>query len=72
MPTVSVDREDLFARLGRRYEDAEFDELCFEFGIELDDVLTEEAAKELRALGTAGGAPAESAAPASSSGGRVL
>jgi phenylalanyl-tRNA synthetase beta chain len=46
MPTVGLDRDELFSRLGRRYEDAEFDELCFEFGIELDDVLSEEAAKE--------------------------
>lgn len=49
MPTVAVDRDDLFARLGRTYTDEEFDELCFQFGIELDEVLTETEAKETRA-----------------------
>jgi phenylalanyl-tRNA synthetase beta chain len=48
MPTVAVEREDLFLRLGRTMSDKEFDELCFQFGIELDDVLTESAAKEAR------------------------
>jgi phenylalanyl-tRNA synthetase beta chain len=38
MPIVSVGRDVLFARIGRTYTDKEFDELCFEFGIELDDV----------------------------------
>ena len=41
MPTVSVSRDRLFAHLGRSYTDREFDELCFEFGIELDDVTSE-------------------------------
>lgn len=41
MPTVSVGRDRLFAALGQSYTDEEFDELCFEFGIELDDVTTE-------------------------------
>jgi len=48
MPTVAVEREDLFARLGKAMTDKEFDELCFQFGIELDEVLTESAAKETR------------------------
>jgi len=39
MPTVSVDREDLFASLGRPYTKDELDELCFLYGIELDDWL---------------------------------
>lgn len=52
MPTVAVDRDDLFARLGKKYEDKEFDELCFQFGVELDDILTESDAKELRSTGT--------------------
>ena len=43
MPTVSVSRDRLFAHLGRTYTDAEFDELCFEYGIELDDVTSERA-----------------------------
>jgi phenylalanyl-tRNA synthetase beta chain len=41
MPTVSVSRDRLFSHLGRSYTDHEFDELCFEFGIELDDVTSE-------------------------------
>ncbi|CAD6264708.1 unnamed protein product [Miscanthus lutarioriparius] len=41
MPTVSVGRDRLFAALGRTTE--EFEALCFEFGIELDDVTTEKA-----------------------------
>ncbi|KAI6063325.1 Phenylalanine--tRNA ligase beta subunit [Aix galericulata] len=41
MPTVSVRRELLFQALGRSYTDEEFDELCFEFGLELDDVTSE-------------------------------
>ncbi|KAL3817245.1 hypothetical protein ACHAXA_009532 [Cyclostephanos tholiformis] len=43
MPTVSVSRDRLFAHIGRSYTDDEFDELCFEFGIELDDVTSERA-----------------------------
>jgi phenylalanyl-tRNA synthetase beta chain len=47
MPTVGVQRDHLFALLGKTYTDEEFDELCFEFGIELDDITSdrEEAAK---------------------------
>jgi phenylalanyl-tRNA synthetase beta chain len=47
MPTVSVKRDNLFTLLGRTYTDEEFDELCFEFGIELDDITSdrEEAQK---------------------------
>jgi len=41
MPTVSVGRDRLFAALEQTYTDKEFDELCFDFGIELDDVTTE-------------------------------
>ncbi|EEA27619.1 phenylalanine--tRNA ligase subunit beta [Talaromyces marneffei ATCC 18224] len=37
MPTVSVDKYALFKELGRDYTTEEFDELCFEFGIELDE-----------------------------------
>ncbi|KAI5668191.1 hypothetical protein M9H77_18044 [Catharanthus roseus] len=43
MPTVSVGRDRLFEALGRTYTKEEFDELCFQFGIELDDVTTEKA-----------------------------
>src|SRR5210317_317198 len=41
MPTVSVERSALFAHLGRTYTDEEFDELCFEFGVELDEITSE-------------------------------
>lgn len=45
MPTVSVDKENFFASLGKQYTTQEFDELCFQFGIELDDDTTEECLK---------------------------
>uniref|UniRef100_A0A9L0R4T1 Phenylalanine--tRNA ligase beta subunit n=1 Tax=Equus caballus TaxID=9796 RepID=A0A9L0R4T1_HORSE len=41
MPTVSVKRDLLFKALGRTYTDEEFDELCFEFGLELDEITSE-------------------------------
>lgn len=41
MPTLAVEKDILFANLGRSYTDHEFDELCFEFGVELDDVTSE-------------------------------
>ncbi|KAK3137032.1 hypothetical protein QOZ80_5BG0446750 [Eleusine coracana subsp. coracana] len=43
MPTVSVGRDRLFAALGETYTQEAFEKLCFEFGIELDDVTTEKA-----------------------------
>ncbi|WOK93067.1 hypothetical protein Cni_G01760 [Canna indica] len=43
MPTVSVGRDRLFAALGQTYSQEDFEALCFEFGIELDDVTTEKA-----------------------------
>nr|XP_025616736.1 phenylalanine--tRNA ligase beta subunit, cytoplasmic isoform X1 [Arachis hypogaea] len=43
MPTISVGRDRLFAALGRTYTQEEFEDLCFSFGIELDDVTTEKA-----------------------------
>jgi phenylalanyl-tRNA synthetase beta chain len=42
MPTVNLAREDLFLVLGQTYTDEQFDELCFEFGIELDEIAIEE------------------------------
>ncbi|CAL5867307.1 uncharacterized protein PFLUO_LOCUS1522 [Penicillium psychrofluorescens] len=41
MPTISVDKAALFKELGREYTTQEFDELCFEFGIELDEDTTD-------------------------------
>ncbi|KAK9278106.1 hypothetical protein L1049_027664 [Liquidambar formosana] len=43
MPTVSVGRDRLFEALGKTYTQEEFEDLCFQFGIELDDVTTEKA-----------------------------
>lgn len=37
MPTISVDRADLFEALERDYTEQELDELCFDYGIELDE-----------------------------------
>ena len=41
MPTVNLKRDDLFQKLGKTFTEEEFDELCFDFGIELDEVTTE-------------------------------
>lgn len=41
MPTISLMRDELFAALGKAYTDEEFEELCFAFGIELDEITTE-------------------------------
>ncbi|XP_059390017.1 phenylalanine--tRNA ligase beta subunit-like [Carassius carassius] len=41
MPTVSVKRDLIFEALGQKYTDEEFDELCFEFGLELDEITSE-------------------------------
>ena len=41
MPTVGLVRDDLFARLGKVYTQDEFELLCFEFGVELDEVTSE-------------------------------
>lgn len=43
MPTVTVGRDRLFQALGRTYTKEEFDELCFDFGIELDEETTAKA-----------------------------
>lgn len=38
MPTVNVDRNLLFAAIGRTFTDQEFWDLCLKFGVELDEV----------------------------------
>ncbi|RKO99821.1 hypothetical protein CXG81DRAFT_13979 [Caulochytrium protostelioides] len=43
MPVVNLKSEFLFRELNRRYTQQEFEELCFDFGIELDDVTSEYA-----------------------------
>lgn len=37
MPTITVDKYDLYKALGKNFTTEEFEDLCFEFGIELDD-----------------------------------
>ena len=41
MPTLAVEKEALFTSIGHTYTDHEFDELCFEFGVELDEITSE-------------------------------
>jgi len=41
MPTVGVNRDQLFKFLEKEYTEEEFDELCFEYGLELDEVTSE-------------------------------
>mmetsp|Transcript_24182 Transcript_24182/g.60799 ORF Transcript_24182/g.60799 Transcript_24182/m.60799 type:complete len:593 (+) Transcript_24182:1407-3185(+) len=41
MPTVAVSRDGLMEALGQQMTDTEFEDLCFEFGIELDDITSE-------------------------------
>ena len=40
MPTVALERDKLFDRLGLlgKYTDEDFEQLCFDFGIELDEI----------------------------------
>ncbi|KAG6854848.1 hypothetical protein C0991_012038 [Blastosporella zonata] len=54
MPTVSVDKADLWERLGQEYTTDEFDQLCFEYGLELDEDTTAEVEAAIKA-----GLPAE-------------
>ncbi|OWP06554.1 hypothetical protein B2J93_1195 [Marssonina coronariae] len=37
MPTISIDKAELYKALGQEYTTDEFEALCFEFGIELDE-----------------------------------
>ena len=55
MPTVACDRDKLFEKLGRTYTEEEFDEFCFEFGIELDEVTTERQMKRKEQMNDAEG-----------------
>ena len=45
MPTIGVDRDHLMTALGQSMTEEEFDELCFEFGLELDEVVKEDDGK---------------------------
>ncbi|EDS88616.1 phenylalanyl-tRNA synthetase beta chain putative [Entamoeba histolytica] len=42
MPTISCDSKYLFKLIGKEFTEKEFDEVCFQYGIELDDVVEEE------------------------------
>ena len=42
MPTIPVPKDSLYAALGRTYTRREFDDLCFEFGLELDEDTTDQ------------------------------
>ncbi|CAD6970895.1 unnamed protein product [Tilletia controversa] len=50
MPTVSVDQERFLATLGDKYTVDQFDKLCFQFGIELDEIVTASAPGERDSL----------------------
>ncbi|ORX69986.1 beta subunit of phenylalanyl-tRNA synthetase [Linderina pennispora] len=41
MPTINIDKQDLFEYLGNKYNTDQFRELCFEFGIELEEDVSE-------------------------------
>lgn len=56
MPTLAVARDYLFQLLGRTYTEKQFEDLCFEFGVELDDV-TSEKEMYMREHGTDSAAP---------------
>ena len=41
MPTLSVKKSLLYEKVGKSFTDDEFDEICFQFGIELDEITSE-------------------------------
>ncbi|ELP88139.1 phenylalanyl-tRNA synthetase beta chain, putative [Entamoeba invadens IP1] len=42
MPTISVDPDYLFTLIGKKFTKEEFEDVCFQYGIELDEVDQEE------------------------------
>lgn len=42
MSTVSVKHDLFFQSLGQTYTEKEFDELCFEFDLEIDEIIPEQ------------------------------
>ncbi|CAI2340501.1 unnamed protein product [Caenorhabditis sp. 36 PRJEB53466] len=46
MPTVGIKKVILDKHFNRVYSEKEFDELCFEYGLELDEITSEKAAVE--------------------------
>lgn len=59
MPTVAIPRDRLFDLVGKQFSEEEFDELCFEFGLELDGVTVEAPSLGSRALSVTDAAAAE-------------
>lgn len=43
MPTIGIKEDLLFNALGEKYTEEEFSDLCFEFGLELDEVVLEKS-----------------------------
>jgi phenylalanyl-tRNA synthetase beta chain len=41
MPVVAVFRNQFLRLIGKSFSEEEFDELCFQVGLELDDVTSE-------------------------------
>ncbi|RNC61879.1 putative mitochondrial phenylalanyl-tRNA synthetase [Trypanosoma cruzi] len=41
MPTLAVARDYLFHLMGKNYTEEQFEDVCFKFGVELDDVTSE-------------------------------
>ncbi|KAJ3896080.1 phenylalanyl-tRNA synthetase subunit beta [Lentinula edodes] len=48
MPTVAVDKAELWERLGQEFTTEEFDTLCFEYGVELDEDTTAEVEEAIK------------------------
>ncbi|KAE9397119.1 phenylalanyl-tRNA synthetase subunit beta [Gymnopus androsaceus JB14] len=48
MPTVSVDKAELWERLGQEFSSEDFDALCFEYGVELDEDTTAEVEEAIK------------------------
>ncbi|ESK96117.1 phenylalanyl-trna beta subunit [Moniliophthora roreri MCA 2997] len=48
MPTIAVDKAELWERLGQEYSTEDFDALCFEYGLELDEDTTEEVNEAIK------------------------
>ncbi|KAF9534193.1 hypothetical protein CPB83DRAFT_843841 [Crepidotus variabilis] len=48
MPTISVDKADLWERLGKEFTTLEFDQLCFDYGVELDEDTTKEVEEAIK------------------------
>jgi len=54
MPVVSIKSERLFKKLGKSYTEDQFQDLCFQFGIELDEVTSERRIKMKERLSVGG------------------